>query len=153
MLYPALLLVLHVLAATAWVGGMACMHFAVRPAAVALLQPPQRVPFLTAALGRFFAWVTASIVVILFTGILMMLHGGGFAGLHWRVHAMFALGLAMMAVFGHVRLATYPKMRKAAAAADWKAAAAQLDVIRRLVALNLGLGTLTFVVALGGRAF
>ena len=43
------LIFLHVCAAAFWVGGMATMHFAVRPAAVALLQPPQRLPFMAAA--------------------------------------------------------------------------------------------------------
>lgn len=147
----ALLLTLHVLAAAAWVGGMACMHFAVRPAAVAVLQPPQRVPFMAAALGRFFTGVAVSIGVILLSGVSMIVHGGGFAGLHWSTHAMLAAGLLMIAVFGHVRFASYPRVQRAAAAADWKAAALQLDSIRRLVAFNLVLGTLTFSIALAGR--
>lgn len=150
MLY-ALLLTLHVLAAAAWVGGMACMHFAVRPAAVAALQPPQRAPFMAAALGRFFAGVAVSIGVILLSGVSMIAYRGGFAALHWSTHAMLAVGLLMVAVFGHVRFASYPRVQRAASAADWKAAALQLDSIRRLVALNLVLGTLTFAIALAGR--
>ncbi|MCM5678156.1 CopD family protein [Schlegelella sp. S2-27] len=150
MLY-ALLLVLHVLAAAAWVGGMACMHFAVRPAAVSALQPPQRVPFMMVVLSRFFTGVAASIGVLLVSGVSMIAYRGGFAAVHWSIHAMLAMGLLMIAVFGHVRFATYPRAQRAATAADWKAAAMQLDSIRRLVAFNLVLGTLTFAIALAGR--
>jgi uncharacterized membrane protein len=52
--YPVLLFV-HVLGVVVWVGGMFLMHFAVRPAAVELLEPPARLPLLTRVLGRFFA--------------------------------------------------------------------------------------------------
>jgi uncharacterized membrane protein len=147
----ATLLLLHLLAATFWVGGMACMHFAVRPAAVANLDPPLRLPFITAALGRFFTGVGAAIVVILVTGLAMIFGRGGFGAAHWSVHAMFTLGLVMMAVFGHIRWAAYPRLQRAVASGEWKAAAPVLDGIRRLVALNLGLGVLVYGVATVGR--
>ncbi len=38
------LLFLHLASAVFWVGGMAVMHFAVRPAAVSTLEPPKRLP-------------------------------------------------------------------------------------------------------------
>lgn len=148
----ALLLCLHLLAATVWVGGMACMHFAVRPAAAAVLAPPQRLPFMAQALDRFFAWVAASVVVLVGTGLVMITQAGGFAALHWSVHTMFVIGLAMTAVFGHIRFALHPRLRRAVAASDWMVAGAHLSAIRVLVAINLVLGTLTFVVAVAGRA-
>lgn len=147
----ATLLCLHLLAATLWVGGMAVMHFAVRPAAVQTLQPPLRLPFMAAALGRFFAWVGVAVLVLLGSGLAMMLGGGGFAAAHWSVHAMFGIGLAMMAVYGHIRYAIYPRLQRAVAAHEWPAAAAQLNAIRQRVALNLALGTLVFVLAIVGR--
>jgi uncharacterized membrane protein len=148
----ATLLCLHLLAATVWVGGMAVMHFAVRPAAVQTLEPPLRLPFMAAALGRFFAWVSAAVLLLLASGLAMMLLGGGFAAAHWSVHAMFGIGLAMMAVYGHIRFANYPRLQRAVAAREWPNAAAQLNTIRRRVALNLGLGTGVFVLAVVGRA-
>ena len=60
----ALFLFLHVLGTVVWVGGMVVMHFAVRPAAVALLAPPQRLPLMAAALQRFFALVTVSALAV-----------------------------------------------------------------------------------------
>jgi uncharacterized membrane protein len=147
----ATLLCLHLLAATLWVGGMAVMHFAVRPAAVQTLEPPLRLPFMAAALGRFFGWVSVAVAVLLVSGLAMLL-GGGFAAAHWSVHAMFAIGLAMMAVYGHIRLAAFPQLQRAVATREWPKASAQLNAIRLRVALNLALGTAVFVVAVLGRA-
>jgi uncharacterized membrane protein len=149
----ALLLCLHLLAAALWVGGMAVMHFAVRPAAVATLEPPQRLAFMAATLARFFAWVGVAIVVLLASGLAMILMTGGFAAAHWSVHAMLAIGIVMMLIFGHIRFGPYPRLQRAVAALAWKDAAPQLNSIRRLVALNLALGTLVFVLAGAGRAF
>jgi uncharacterized membrane protein len=147
----ATLLCLHLLAATLWFGGMAVMHFAVRPAAVQTLEPPLRLPFMAAALGRFFAWVSAAVIALLLSGLTMMLLGGGFAAAHWSVHAMFGIGLAMMAVYGHIRFAAFPRLQRAVASRTWPQAAAQLNAIRIRVTLNLVLGTLVFVLAVVGR--
>ena len=152
MLLHATLLCLHLLAAALWVGGMAVMHFAVRPAAVQTLDPPLRLPFMTAALGRFFAWVSAAVVVLLVSGLAMLLLGGGFAAAHWSVHAMFAVGLLMMAVYGHIRFAAFPRLQQAVAARSWPQAATQLNAIRVRVVLNLMLGTAVFVLAVVARA-
>jgi uncharacterized membrane protein len=152
-LLHAALLCLHLLAAALWVGGMATMHFAVRPAAVATLQPPQRLPFMAAALARFFDWVSVAVVLLLLSGLAMMMRSGGFTAAHWSVHAMFGIGLAMMAIYGHIRLALYPRLQRAVAAGEWPKAAAPLDAIRQRVALNLALGTLVFVLAVVGRVF
>src|SRR5512143_1349882 len=50
LLYTSMLL-LHVLGVVVWVGGMFLMHVAVRPAAVELLQPPQRLQLLASVLA------------------------------------------------------------------------------------------------------
>jgi uncharacterized membrane protein len=147
------LLCLHLLAAALWVGGMATMHFAVRPAAVQTLEPPLRLRLMTAALGRFFAWVSVAVVLLLLSGLVMLAASGGFAAAHWSVHAMSGVGLAMTLVYVHIRALVYPRLRQAVAANDWPLAAAQLNAIRQRVALNLGLGTLVFVLAVLGRAF
>ncbi|RYF33444.1 MAG: hypothetical protein EOO26_08110 [Comamonadaceae bacterium] len=152
-LLPALLLCLHLLAAAFWVGGMATMHFAVRPAAVATLQPPMRLPLMAAALTRFFSGVTLSIVALWVSGLAMVWLAGGFARVHWSVHAMLTLALVMTAVYLRIRLAPWPKLKTALAASDWPVAARQLDRIRHMVAMNLVMGVAVFVVALVGRAF
>jgi uncharacterized membrane protein len=148
-----LLLFLHLSGVVIWVGGMFLMHFAVRPTAVALLPPPQRLPLLCGVLARFFAWVVASVLVVLGSGLALVLGGGGFRGAHVSVHWMFAIGLAMIAIFAYIRAVPFPALRAAVAAADWPAAAARLDTIRKLVAINLALGFATIAIATLGRAF
>jgi uncharacterized membrane protein len=151
MLLHATLLCLHLLAAALWVGGMAVMHFAVRPAAVQMLEPPLRLPFMAAALQRFFTLVSGAIAALLASGLALLSLGGGFAAAHWGVHAMVALGLLMMAVYGHIRLALWPRLQQAVAARVWPQAAAQLNAIRVRVAFNLLLGVLVFVLAVLAR--
>ena len=150
-LVHAVLLLLHLLAATAWVGGMLVMHAAVRPAAAATLPPPQRLPFMAAALGRFFAWVSAAIGVLLLSGLAMIWLSSGFAAAHWSVHAMFGVGLLMMAIFGHIRFGPFRRLQRAVAAHHWPAAAPQMNRIRQLVGLNLLLGIGVYLLAVVGR--
>jgi len=149
----ALLLLLHLLAVAFWVGGMAVMHLAVRPAAVATLQPPQRLPFMAAALSRFFTGVSIAVAVTLLSGLALIGLSGGFAHVHWRVHGMFTIGLLMMALFLHIRFAPFRRLQRAVAEAAWPVAAAQLNTIRRLVGVNLVLGVGVFALAILGRAF
>jgi uncharacterized membrane protein len=148
-----LMLFLHLLGVVVWVGGMFVMHFAVRPAAVTLLEPPQRLPLLTGVLARFFAWVAISVIVVLLTGLAMIVGGGGFRGAHASLHWMFAIGLVMMAIFAYIRLVPFKALQRAVAGREWPAAAGRLDVIRKLVAINLALGIVTIAVATLGRAF
>ncbi|MEF9997310.1 MAG: CopD family protein [Burkholderiaceae bacterium] len=149
----SLLLLVHVLGVIVWVGGMWVMHVAVRPAAVALLAPAQRLPLLADVLARFFFWVAIAIGLILASGVAMILGAGGVTGLHPSVHAMTALGLVMMAIFAHLRLALFKPLQLAVGAQDLPLAAAKLDQIRQRVALNLVLGLITTAVAIVGRAF
>src|SRR4051812_1295484 len=86
-----LLLFFHLAAAIFWMGGMAFMVLAMRPAMMAQLQPPQRLPLLAAVLRRFFAVVGVSIAVLLLTGVWLMLQGGAGAPAGWK--AMAALGV------------------------------------------------------------
>jgi len=60
--------VLHVLAASVWVGGIACLLLAL-PAATRQLQGPQRSRLLLATLVRFSPLALASVIVIATTGV------------------------------------------------------------------------------------
>lgn len=163
----AFLLFLHVLGVVIWVGGMFVMHFAVRPSAVELLAPPQRLPMLTATLRRFFGWVTIAVLAVLASGLLMFFGIGMAAGAmasgknaflegirlaHVSVHAMFIIGVVMMMVYAHIRTAPFKRLQASVAAQDWPAAAKQLDQVRQLVAINLVLGVIVIGVATLGRA-
>ena len=146
------LLFFHLLGVSIWIGGMFFAHFCLRPAAVQLLEPQQRLPLLHGALGRFFPWVTVCIVFILASGLAIMAHVG-FANAPKGWHWMMTSGIAMMLIFGHIYGAGYRRLGRAVAASDWPAAGAAMNGIRRLVAVNLGLGVLTIALATLGSAF
>ena len=139
-------LVLHLLAAMLWIGGMAFAHFALRPAAIATLAPPQRLPLMSAAIGRFFRMVMGAVVVLLATGLHLVFAHGGFAAARPGIHIMYTGALVMIVIFGYIAHGCYPKMRRHVEAQEWPAAAARLDTIRKLVVVNLVLGVLIVTV-------
>ncbi len=138
---PSLLKFLHVAAAIFWLGGMAFTLFVLRPVAIAQLPPPTRISLLTAALRRFFAIVWLSIAVLLATGaVALAATGMRQAPIGW--HMMLGLGLLMFALFGHLYFGPFRRLRQAATASDWPAAAKQLARIHPLVVTNFVLGWL-----------
>lgn len=140
-------LLLHVLSAVVWVGGMFLAYLAVRPAAVEALEPPQRLRLWGGILRRFFVWVWAAIVLLLLTGFTMM---GEMERVPGYVQAMAGIGIVMMAVFLYAYFAPFRRLKGAVAAADWKAGGAALTQIRVLVGVNLALGLITVAVAVLG---
>lgn len=134
-----ILLLLHVASIVIWIGGMVFAHFCLRPAAAELLAPPQRVPLMHAALVRFFGIVAVVIVTAFASGLSMMLLAGmKYAPLAW--HIMAGLGVLMMAIFAHLRFVPFRRLTRCVTAADWPGAARQLDQIRFLVTINMGIG-------------
>ena len=153
MLYNALKLV-HVLSIIVWVGGMVFAHFFLRPAAQSL-EPPQRVRLMHDVLQRFFAAVTAAVVLVLGSVLWMIGRaakqvvqtGGVFSmPLDWTI--MATLGLVMIAIFGHIRFALFRRLQHAVAASDWPSGAKALGSIRSWVGVNLALGVVIVVVTL-----
>ena len=53
----SLYITLHLLGVIVWVGGMFVAYMALRPAAVEVLEPYQRLPLMKRTLDRFFPWV------------------------------------------------------------------------------------------------
>lgn len=150
-IYTTLLFV-HVLGVVIWVGGMFVLHFAVRPSAARLQEPSVRLTFLSSTLGRFMAWAALAIIALLASGLAMIFASGGFRNAHLSVHLMFAVGLVMMLLYLHIRFAPFKRMRAAVVTGDWKVAAANLDVVRKMVSINLVLGVITIAIATIGRA-
>jgi len=141
-----ILILLHLSSAIVWVGGMFFAYFCLRPAAAHLLEPPARLPLWVATFDRFFRYTAYAIAVILASGIAMFIQTGTkSAPAGW--HVMAALGLAMTLVFAYVYGVQYPKLRQHCESAAWPAAAATLNRIRRLVAINLALATCTVAAA------
>lgn len=137
-------LFLHILGVTVWVGGMIFAHFFLRPA-TADLAPQLRLALLENVLGRFFTWVAIAILAILVSGGFMMAHYG--ANAPGAVKAMAATGIVMMLLFGHIRFAIYPKLRRAVQAQNWAEGALRMAKIRTWVGINLVLGIVTMALA------
>ena len=141
-------LFLHVISDVIWVGGMFLAYMAVRPAAIEVLEPPQRLKLWTAIFRRFFPWVWAAVAILLATGFFMM---GEMRGVPPYVIAMTAIGIVMSMIFMHIFFAPFARLKRAVAAEDWKAGGAALNQIRILVGINLALGVINIAVAILGR--
>jgi uncharacterized membrane protein len=153
MIYATLKLA-HLLAIIVWIGGMVFAHFFLRPAALSL-EPPQRLRLMHDTLGRFFKAVLVAVVIVLASGLWMIGRvaketvqaGLSFnMPLGWTI--MAALGIVMIAIFGHIRFALFKRLGKAVASSDWAAGGAALASIRTWVSINLALGVVIVAVTL-----
>lgn len=140
----------HLLSVIVWVGGMFFAYVVLRPAAVEILEPPQRLRLWDSVFRRFFGWVWPSIGALLASGLYLIYLYGGIARVGIHVHIMLTLGLAMIAVYGYVFFACYRPLHAHVADQRWKEAGEMLGRIRQLVAVNLALGLLTVSVAVIG---
>lgn len=150
----AILKTVHVLSIVVWIGGMVFAHFFLRPA-VARLDGPIRLQLMHDVLGRFFKAVLVASLLTLASGLWMVgrvarevvQSGGRFeVPLAWAVMAV--LGVAMVAIFMHIRFALFRRLSRAVAASDWAAGAAALAAIRTWVSVNLTLGVAVLLVTL-----
>jgi uncharacterized membrane protein len=140
---------LHLVAAIVWMGGMTFMLFALRPAALASMEPQPRARLMGEVWQRFFAIVAVAVVVLLATGTHLYTsafkaaRASGAAGgvpLGWSV--MMGLGILMFLVFGHIYFGGFRKFRRAVAAGQWPVAAQAAGQIQTLVMVNFILGWL-----------
>lgn len=146
-------LLLHVLSATLWVGGMFFAYVCLRPAALAL-EPAARLNLWADVLARFFRWVWLAVALLLFTGFWMIFQlPGGMKGVGPHVHWMLALGLLMMLLAAHVFFAPLRRLRRAVAESHWTDGGKALGQVRILVAVNLALGLVVVAIGSGGRYF
>ncbi len=143
---------LHVLAAVIWVGGMFFAYIVLRPVAAELLAPPERLHLWVQIFQRFFPWVWLAIVGLLATGLWMILSGfGGFSEVGWHVHGMFVIACIMVLLFIYLYFKPFQQLQKNVVAEQWPIAAAYLNKIRRIIALNLSLGVLVIMIATIGQ--
>ena len=142
-------LLLHLIAAMVWMGGMTCLLFALRPAALALLDGPVRARLMAGVWQRFFTLVAACVVVLFFSGMhlyttgfraVKAATGAGSVALGWNL--MLTIGLVMFLVFGHIYFGGFRKFKKAVANADFPVAAQAAAQIHTLVVTNFVLGWL-----------
>ena len=138
---------LHLVAGIVWMGGMAFMLLALRPAAMEVLEPPVRARLMGAVWRRVFAAVLVAIVILLVTGTSLyttafravkQATGAGSVPLGWNL--MLALGVTMALIFGHIYFAGFKRFQRAVAAGEWPVAAQAAAQVQRLVQINFLLG-------------
>ena len=142
------LLALHLLASTAWVGGMLYALVVLRPA-LAVLEPAPRLQLHMLTLKRFFLVVWHAMPIMLLTGWGMIgVAGWQMAHLPWYVNVMQALGLVMAAVFLWAYFGPFRRLRRAI-----RPGPELLARIRLLITVNLALGVAVIVVASAGHGW
>ena len=148
----ALFLALHVASAVVWVGGMFFAYVVLRPSVAGIEPAAERPRLWRRVFARFFPWVWAAVVLLPVTGYALIGHQfGGMAASPPYIHVMQGLGWLMFLLFGHLYFASWRKFRMAVDAGDLQAAAPALAGIRRIVAVNLGLGMLVVLIGATGR--
>ena len=151
MMETAFALMLHILGAVVWVGGMFAAYVCLRPAAGAM-EPPQRLALWRRFFAKFFPWVWVSILLLLASGYWMLLTTfGGFKGAPLYINLMQTTGLVMIALYVWLFHGPWLKFKRAADAQDWPAAGAQLSRIRQIIMINLPLGLIVVIIGGTGR--
>lgn len=150
-LLALLLLAVHLLCAAAWVGGMAALHLAVRPAVQQSLDTPAlRLRLMTAVLERFVPGIGLAVLLLWASGLgLISLRGS--TTLPIPVLLMVGTAVVMSAVYADIAARHLPRLRAAVGLGLWPAAAEALAAVHRRVLLNLLLGIAVFLVAPYGR--
>jgi len=143
---------LHGIAATLWIGGMFFAYVAMRPAAVSVLEPPQRLKLFQAAFSRFFTWVWLLIAVLLLTGFVTGFDriGGNGGSAATYLLFMMGVGLSMCLIFVFLFFVLYLPFSKAVDTGNMPKAAGLLGKIRWTVLTNLILGLVITFIGIAG---
>jgi len=145
----AIPLLLHQLASIVWIGGMFFSHFFLRPVLKRSLEPPARIQLALGVFRRFFPWVWVCIAILWISGAwVAIVISKAKIGLH--VLAMAGTALAMTLIFAYLFAFPYRKLRIAVDYENWRWASAKFSQIRKLMAVNLGLGLTTVAIASAG---
>ena len=142
---------LHLLSAIIWIGGMFFAYVCLRPSLPEVLEPPQAARLLSASLGRFFRWVWVAAIILLLTGFYMAFKRYGFSVWPGWLYTMMGVGILMMLMFAHIFFAPYQRLKQGLAASTPDTVGKAVGQIRRIVAINLGLGIIVAVAASAGR--
>lgn len=152
--YKYFAVLLHVLSAVVWVGGMFFAYQCLRPVAATLLEPPQRLSLWVKTFEKFFPYVWFAVIALPLTGYwIMFTIWGTFRLTPLYIHWMQALGIVMILIYMHVYFAPFQRLKRAVNTQNWQEGGKQLGQIRRMIGINLALGLLVIVTASGGRFF
>jgi uncharacterized membrane protein len=150
----SLYILLHIISAVLWVGGMFFAHVCLRPIVAGQLEPPQRLKLWVGVFGRFFPIVWGAIIILLSTGYLMIFAiWQSMAATPIYVHIMNGLGIIMVLIFMQVFFAPYKRLKNAVLNENWPEGGNALAQIRMLVGVNIIIGMLVISIASAGRYF
>ena len=143
---------LHLFASVVWVGGMFFAYMALRPVAGKLLDVPTRLTLWSNVFARFFPWVWVAVVILPFTGYVMIYETwGGLNNIGMDLMLMQIIGWVMILVFLYIFFVPFHRMTHAIEEKTFELAGKQLNQIRLLIAVNLVLGLFVVVISSGGR--
>ncbi|MBF0194592.1 MAG: hypothetical protein HQL71_08535 [Magnetococcales bacterium] len=145
------LLTIHLIAALIWVGGMFFTHFVLRPSAE-FLPLPDRINLWAKVLQRFLTMVWLAIIVLPVSGYWMVFsYYGGLNDLALHINIMQIIGWIMMAIFIYVYMGPYKQLKIRVKEELFPEAGMFMLKIRRLVGINLLLGSFNVAIAVAGR--
>jgi len=145
-------MILHLLSAVVWVGGMFFAYMFLRPVAASQLEPPVRLTLWVGVFKKFFPFVWLSILFLPLTGYLMIFDiWGSMAATPLYVHIMNGLGIVMILIYLHVYFAPFKRLKEAVIKQDWQEGGRNLNIIRKMVGMNTMIGLLTIIIVAGGR--
>jgi uncharacterized membrane protein len=145
-------LALHILAATIWVGGMFFAYMCLRPV-LGGRAPEERLQIWVMTFNRFFPWVFTSIGVLFLTGFLIIYQSGGFGAVGMYVYLMLGVAVVMTGIFKFIYVAPFRHLKRGLEEQNLKVASFALGTIRKLVAVNLGLGIVVIFIATGLKSW
>ena len=145
-------IVLHILSAVVWVGGMFFAYMFLRPVAASQLEPPVRLTLWVGVFKKFFPFVWLSVLFLPLTGYVMIFDvWGSMAGTPLYVHIMNGLGIVMILMYLHVYFAPFKRLKEAVIKQDWPEGGRNLNIIRKMVGINTIIGLTVVIVASAGR--
>ncbi len=147
----AIVLLLHALAATVWVGGMFFAYVVLRPA-TSEMELPARQDLWRGVFQRFFTWVWAAVVILPLSGYFHLFRTfKGFiqAGIH--VHVMHLVAWIMIALFLYLYFVPYKGFLEAIDAGDRPDAGEHINHMRRILLVNLCLGLAVVAIGTSGK--
>jgi len=145
-------LVLHLLSAVVWVGGMFFAYMFLRPVASTQLEPPARLQLWVGVFQKFFPFVWLAILFLPLTGYMMLFElWGSMKATPLYIHIMNGLGIVMILIYLHVYFAPFKRLKEAVIKQDWPEGGRNLNIIRKMVGINTIIGLIVIIVASAGR--
>ncbi|MFW6020926.1 MAG: CopD family protein [Guyparkeria sp.] len=144
-----LLMVIHLLSAVLWIGGVFYAYAVLRPS-VGFLSGPERVSLWDRVFTRFFRWVWVLIAALVISGYgLLFSSFGGFSSPGY-LHGMQLFGWLTIIAFVVLAFGPYRQLHIAVADEDWARAGEMIPRIRRLVHIIMWLGLISIAIGGGG---